>query len=179
MAVNGTLNYGRFMERAMRGVMAQVLGHVAHHGLTGSHYFYITFETGHPGVDIPAWLHERYPEEMMIVLQEWFEDLAVMGDRFRVTLNFSDRPETLVIPFDAVKTFIDPSAKFGLKFDDQDSDEMLVDLDRIEEEFENDTENGAGDGDDGGDGDGHSPSPRGGGPRGSADVVSLDRFRKG
>jgi hypothetical protein len=165
MAKGDTLNYGRYMEKAMRGVMADVLGHVARHGLPGSHYFYITFDTTHPGVDIPAWLRERYPNEMMIVLQEWFEDLAVMGDRFRVTLNFFDQPETLVIPLEAVKTFIDPSAKFGLKFDDHDSDEMLVDLEEIP------------DGDDEPDGDG-GPAPEGEGKHRDADVVSLDRFRK-
>jgi len=179
MITTGKLNYGRFMERAMRGVMAEVLGQVARYGLPGAHYFYITFETGHPGVDIPAWLRERYPQEMMIVLQEWFEDLAVMGDRFRVTLNFSDQPETLVIPFEAVKTFVDPSAKFGLKFDDQASDEMVLDLDEVEIEDSDDDEDDGGDAS--GDGDSRGPGqPEGDGPRGgSADVVSLDRFRKG
>jgi len=164
MPSSKTLNYGRYMEKAMRGVMAEVLGHVARHGLPGAHYFYITFETGHPGVDIPVWLRERYPQEMMIVLQEWFDDLAVMGDRFRVTLNFSNQPETLVVPFDSVKTFIDPSAKFGLKFDDQESNEVARKLDEIatDEPPEDDT----------------PPEPNGSGPRSSADVVSLDRFRK-
>ncbi|MEO1273953.1 MAG: ClpXP protease specificity-enhancing factor SspB, partial [Pseudomonadota bacterium] len=117
-----SINYGRYMERAMRSVMAEVLGQVAREGLGGGHHFYITFETQHPGVDMPGYLKERYPREMMIVLQEWYEDLAVMADRFRVTLNFADQPETLVIPFEAVKTFIDPSVKFGLKFDDQDDE---------------------------------------------------------
>ena len=174
MTGSDTLNYGRYMEKAMRGVMAEVLGHVASHGLPGAHYFYITFEPGHPGVDIADWLRERHPNEMMIVLQEWFEDLAVMDDRFRVTLNFSNQPETLVIPFEAVKTFIDPSAKFGLKFDDHDSDEMVLDLDDIEklEGIENsetpDDEPPEG-----------SPDEPGGDkPRSSADVVNLDRFRK-
>jgi hypothetical protein len=179
MTSTGKLNYGRFMERAMRGVMAEVLGHVAHHGLPGAHYFYITFDTSHPGVDIPDWLRERYPEEMMIVLQEWFQDLAVMGDRFRVTLNFSDQPETLVIPFEAVNTFVDPSAKFGLKFDDQASDELLLELEQVR--IEDSPDDDGDDDDDGGDGgDGGQPrEPDGDGPRSSADVVSLDRFRKG
>jgi hypothetical protein len=159
-----TLNYGRYMEKAMRGVMAEVLGHVARHGLPGTHFFYITFDTSHPGVDIPDWLRERYPSEMMIVLQEWFEDLAVMDDRFRVTLNFSNTPETLVIPFEAVKTFIDPSVKFGLKFDDQESDEMMLDLEVVPTEEPPD--------------DDKPPKPDKKAPRSSADVVSLDRFRK-
>lgn len=154
------INYGRYMERAMRGVMAEVLGQVAEHGLPGGHHFYITFDTSHPGVDIPPFLRDRYPREMMIVLQEWFDDLAVMGDRFRVTLNFSNNPETLVVPFAAVKTFIDPSVKFGLKFDDQENE---------------DDEDDAPGGDTGPDGPDDEPPP----PRGPADVVSLDRFRKG
>ena len=168
MTGSDRLNYGRYMEKAMRGVMAEVLGHVAEHGLPGAHYFYITFETEHPGVDIADWLRERYPNEMMIVLQEWFDDLAVMDDRFRVTLNFSNQPETLVVPFESVKTFIDPSAKFGLKFDDHDSDEMVLDLDDIEDSDAPDDEPPEG-----------SPDgPGGGKSHSSADVVNLDRFRK-
>jgi len=171
MTSSKTLNYGRYMEKAMRGVMAEVLGQVARQGgLPGEHYFYITFETRHPGVDIADWLRERYPDEMMIVLQEWFEDLAVMGDRFRVTLNFSDQPETLVIPFESVKTFVDPSAKFGLKFDDQDSEAIMRDLDVDADAGDEDPDDEPPAAPDGGAGDDK--------PRGSADVVNLDRFRK-
>ena len=173
MTGSNTINYGHYMEKAMRGVMAEVLGHVAEHGLPGEHYFYITFDTTHPGVDIADWLRERYPEEMMIVLQEWFADLAVMDDRFSLTLNFSNQPETLVIPFEAVKTFVDPSAKFGLKFDDQESDSMLLDLSDIEASNGQEDNDGAETtDDDNGDG------PGGATPPSSADVVSLDRFRK-
>ena len=157
-------DYGRYMEKAMRGVMAEVLGYVARHGLPGEHYFYITFDTAHPGVDIADWLRERYPSEMMIVLQEWFDDLAVMGDRFRVTLNFSNRPETLVIPFAAVKTFIDPAAKFGLKFDEHASEDMVLELDEPGDGRER-AEDQPGDPDDDK-------------PQGTGEVVSLDRFRK-
>ena len=100
-------------ERLSRA-MAEVLGSVAKRGLPGAHHFYISFDTTHPGVDIPAYLRERHPKEMMIVLQDWFDDLAVMGDRFRVTLNFANRPETLVIPLDAVKTFVPPNTPAGV-----------------------------------------------------------------
>ena len=167
MTDGSEINYGRFMERAMRSVMAEVLGQVAEHGLPGGHHFYITFDTTHPGVDIPGFLHDRYPREMMIVLQEWFDDLAVMGDRFRVTLNFSNKPETLVVPFEAVKTFIDPSVKFGLKFDDQD------------EEDEDETESAAPAPSAAEDGPGDDEPPGGGSGQGRGEVVSLDRFRKG
>ncbi len=162
MPADQGLNYGQLMQKAMRGMMAEVLGYVAENGLPGEHHFYIGFDTQHPGVDIPEWLHETYPEEMTIVLQEWFEDLAVTADRFTVTLNFSDRAQTLVIPFDAVQTFVDPSVKFGLKFDAQEAlDDDVPDLPEDDEPEDKEPEGvGAGASDQG------------------ADVVSLDKFRK-
>lgn len=167
MTVSHRLNYGQLMQRAMRRMMAEVLAIVAEDGLPGDHHFYISFETEHPGVDIPDWLRESYPEEMTIVLQEWFDDLAVTPDRFSVTLNFSNRPETLVIPFAAVRTFVDPSVKFGLKFDAHEAGESELDaLIPAEEEEEPPRSAPA---------DERPPrKPEGG----SADVVSLDRFRK-
>ena len=155
-----SLNYGQLMQKAMRTMMADVLAQVAEHGLPGEHHFYISFETNHPGVDIPDWLRDTYPDEMTIVLQEWFADLAVTSDRFSVTLNFSDQAQTLVIPLEAVRTFVDPSVKFGLKFDGHEADEGEV--------FEpEDTEPYAPEDDDDSDD-----------TTATADVVSLDKFRK-
>ena len=164
------LNYGHLMQRAMRRMMAEVLGTVAENGLPGNHHFYISFETSHPGVDIPDWLHEAHPDEMTIVMQDWFDDLAVTPDRFSVTLNFSNRTETLVIPFAAVRTFVDPSVKFGLKFDAHEAGEAELDAllpdDDEEQSFEAD------------EGPDERPAARKREPGSSADVVSLDRFRK-
>ncbi|MCI4663712.1 MAG: ClpXP protease specificity-enhancing factor SspB [Neomegalonema sp.] len=143
------LNYGRMMQRAMQGLVAEALSIVAEHGLPGEHHFYISFMTSHPGVDIPDWLRERHPEEMMIVLQFEFNDLAVTKDRFSVGLSFDNKPVTLVVPFDAVLQFADPSAEFGLRFDPTDAqpDDEEEEDDAPEEKKE-------------------------------ADVVSLDAFRK-
>lgn len=165
MAGPDTLNYGQLMQKAMRRMTAEVLGQVAEHGLPGEHHFYISFETNHPGVDIPEWLRETYPEEMTIVLQDWFADLAVTNDRFSVTLNFSDQPQALVIPLDAIRTFVDPSVKFGLKFDAYEADEM-------DAEFSDENiavEPGEDDIDE---------TPEAVSSETSADVVSLDNFRK-
>jgi len=162
MAARKGFDYGRLMQRALRGLMAEVLGEVAENGLPGAHHFYIGIDTTHPGVDMPAWLHDAHPERMTIVLQEWFADLAVLGDRFQVTLNFNNRPETLVIPFDAVETFIDPSSKFGLKFDDYDTDGA---------EFAPDATHAP-------TAPADAPAPEGDRPDGSATIVSLDSFRK-
>ena len=149
-------HYGQLMHKAMRGLMIEVLEHVAENGLPGAHHFFISFDTNHPGVDMPAYLHDRYPESMTIVLQDWFDDLTVMADRFTVTLNFNDTPERLVIPLMAVKTFVDPSAEFGLRFDGHDDDDppgAQAETEPLEEK---------------------QAEP----PASSGDVVSLDKFRK-
>ncbi len=167
------LNYGQLMQKALRGLMAEVLGQVAEHGLPGEHHFYIGIDTTHPGVDMADWLKGRYPREMTIVLQGWFEDLAVLGDRFQVTLNFSNQLETLVIPFAAVQTFIDPSVKFGLKFDEDEGGDgtAIPSLEHAAEEIGPETDRTTESGPENGDDD-----PGGGGS--SADVVRLDKFRR-
>lgn len=112
----------------MQRLMAEALTLVAEHGLPGDHHFYITLITSHPGVDMPEWLRERFPEEMVIVIQHEFQGLAVTQDRFSVTLSFNSRLATLVVPFDAVAQFADPSAEFGLRFDPSSADETHEDF---------------------------------------------------
>ncbi len=164
----GEIDYGQMMQRAMRGLMAEALGVFAENGPPGAHHFYVTVDTRHPGVDIPDWLRERYPREITIILQHEFRDLAVATDRFTVTLSFSDRPATLVIPLDAVKTFVDPSVEFGLRFDpigeDDDEDETTPEV-KDPAETQDFAIAAASSGD--------SPPPDGAG-----EVVSLDAFRK-
>jgi hypothetical protein len=53
---------------------------------------------------------------MTIVLEHQFWDLEVAEDHFAVTLSFQSRPERLIIPFEAITAFTDPSCKFGLQF---------------------------------------------------------------
>jgi hypothetical protein len=113
-----SINYGQLINKAFRSVMVEVLSQVARDGLPGKHHFFITFDTTHPGVDMAPALQSRYPKEMTIVLQEWFEDLAVMKDRFSVTLSFGDVPQSIVVPFEAIKTFVDPSVEIGFRFEE-------------------------------------------------------------
>jgi hypothetical protein len=112
-----SIDYGSLMHRALRGLIHEVLRDVAARGLPGAHHFFITFDTRHPGVKMAAWLKERYPEEMTIVLQHWFEALEAGPEGFSVVLNFGDRPEPLAVPYDAIRTFVDPSVEFGLRFE--------------------------------------------------------------
>ena len=118
-----SIDYGKLMHRAMRGLIQEVLCYVRDNGLPGAHHFFITFDTTHPDLAIADWLRERYPSEMTVVMQHWYDNLEVTDDGFSVTLNFGDRPEPLYIPFDAIRTFVDPSVEFGLRFDGHDEDE--------------------------------------------------------
>ncbi len=154
-----TIDYGKMMHSAMRGLMADLLRKIAKDGLPGEHHFFICFDTNHPGVDIADWLRERYPDEMTIVIQHWFDNLTVLDDRFSITLNFNDAPEPLVVPYDAIKTFVDPSVEFGLRFEEDDETYLeevpespmitIEDDEEIEDE-----------------------------PKKDAEIVSLDSFRK-
>ncbi len=110
------LDYNQLVETALRGAVRDALKRVAEFGLPGNHHFYITFRTDQTGVDIPDYLHERYPEEMTIVLQHQYWGLEAREDEFQVTLSFNKVPEKLVIPYAALTAFADPSVQFGLQF---------------------------------------------------------------
>lgn len=148
------IDYGNLMHRAMRGLIQQVLEDVQENGLPGNHHFFITFDTMHPDVEIADWLSDRYPGEMTVVMQHWFENLDVTDEGFAVTLNFGDQPEPLYIPYDAIKTFVDPSVEFGLRFETQEDEAPEIVEEVPEEEAAAEDEH-------------HD-----------AEIVSLDSFRK-
>ena len=111
------IRYDLLAQDALRGVVRRVLGDVARNGLPGEHHFYVTFGTGAPGVKISDRLRVEHPDEMTIVLQHQFWDLEVTDETFEVGLSFKGIPERLVIPFEAIKGFFDPSVQFGLQFE--------------------------------------------------------------
>ena len=147
-----SIDYGNLMHKAMRGLIQTVLNDVAANGLPGAHHFFITFDTTTDGVEMARWLRARYPGEMTIVVQHWFEGLKVTDEGFCITLNFGNNPEPMVIPFDALRTFVDPSVEFGLRFDTHADDDEDEDDDGPEDD----------------------PTP----PQHDAQIVRLDKFRK-
>jgi hypothetical protein len=154
--VTGTIDYGNLMHRAMRGLIQEVLTGIATDGLPGEHHFFITFDTMHPDVEIADWLSDRYPGEMTVVIQHWFDNLLVTDEGFTITLNFGDNPETLYVPYDSIQTFVDPSVEFGLRFETQDTEPDAPEA-PMDEMVETEAE----------------PEVRQ-----EAEVVSLDKFRK-
>ena len=114
------IRYDVLARDALRGVLRRVLTDAAEHGLPGEHHFFITFLSTADGVKLSPRLLAQYPEEMTIILQHQFWDLVVTEDRFEVGLSFGGIPERLVVPFAAIKSFLDPSVKFGLQFEPSD-----------------------------------------------------------
>ncbi|QUJ77707.1 hypothetical protein KDD17_07080 [Sulfitobacter albidus] len=157
-----TIDYGNLMHDAMRSLIRRVLLDVADNGLPGAHHFFITFDTSHPDAELADWLSDRYPGEMTVVMQHWYDNLEVGEDGFAITLNFGDAPEPLYIPYDAIRTFVDPSVEFGLRFEQQEEDaadtasRKVQDLPQTEAE-ELEVEEA---------------------PEKAAEIVSLDSFRK-
>ncbi len=117
MAEGDPLDYGRLVREALRDVPRQALRVAASEGLPGEHHFYLTFRTPHPGVGLSPGLRARYPDQMTIVLQHQFRDLAVGEDAFSVTLRFGGVLERVHVPFAALVAFADPAAKFALQFE--------------------------------------------------------------
>ncbi|MBV2360912.1 hypothetical protein KUH32_14180 [Thalassococcus sp. CAU 1522] len=157
------IDYGNLMHRAMRGLIETVLRDVQARGLPGDHHFFITFDTTHPDAELADWLSDRYPDEMTVVMQHWFDKLEVTDEGFSVTLNFGDDPERLYIPYDAIKTFVDPSVEFGLRFETQEEDD---DNDEDEDPVPPKPTRT------------RQPQPDGKANGKDAQIVQLDRFRK-
>ncbi len=171
------IDYDAKVQDALRGVVRTILRETAEDGLKGDHHFYIAFKTQAEGVDIPAHLKSRFPEEMTIVLQHKFWGLNVEEDFFEVGLSFNQTPEMLKIPFAAIVGFVDPSVQFALQFHDE-SDDGLDETD-LEAEFDDtsheeadnsDTEKVASAA--------SAASAEAAGDNGGDNVVTLDAFRK-
>jgi hypothetical protein len=162
------IRYDVLARDALRGVLRRVLTDAAENGLPGEHHFFITFLSTAPGVKISPRLLAQYPEEMTVILQHQFWDLTVTEDRFEVGLSFNGIPERLVVPFQSIKSFFDPSVQFGLQFEPADGEapaatgtpEEIVPAAVPQPAAEETAEKG------------DKPN------EGGAEVVRLDRFRK-
>jgi hypothetical protein len=110
------IGYQALTDAALRSVVRDALRKIEKTGLIGSHHFYLTFKTQFPGVAIPDFLREQYPDEMTIILQHQFWGLKVKEESFEVTLTFKKLPATLSVPFVALTAFFDPAVQFGLQF---------------------------------------------------------------
>ena len=153
------IDYSALIHEALIGVVREVLCKVAEDGLPGDHHFYLTFKTDHPEVVMPPGLKMRHPETMTIILQHQFWNLSVEEGVFGVTLRFGGSKHQLTIPFEALTSFIDPDAEFGLQLGDSSADEEDEVL-------------GSESGQD------HSSGESGSTTGKTGEVISIDEFRK-
>ena len=175
------IRYDVLAQEALRGVVRKVLQETAKAGLPGEHHFYISFATRHPGVRLSTRMREQYPDEMTIVIQHQYWDLKATDHGFEVGLSFNDVPENLLVPYAAIKGFFDPSVQFGLQFETEVEEEAATGneivplrgdkpLVAVENTADKGSQKASNEGDDAADKDDEAD--------GSAEVVSLDAFRK-
>ncbi len=173
--MNPSINYDKRVQKALKSMVKLILQEVSVEGLPGNHHFYISFATQTENVEVSDWLIEKYPDVMTIIIQNWFADLHVDDNYFSITLNFNNRPEKMIIPFNSLKSFSDPSVDFNIEFTHTETDNNKIPQNLS------------------------SPSKPGGGPKSkelkplgeemktnlvqeeqetSGQVISLDEFRK-
>lgn len=134
------IEYGQIIEDAMRNAVREVLVKVQNNGLQGEHHFVISFLTNDKNVKLSTILKKKFPEEMIIVIQHQFKDLKVNENNFEILLSFDGEYEKLVVSFDSISSFSDPSMNFGVKFNFnmEDSNNEEVDMiDTIKSETKN------------------------------------------
>ena len=108
------INYQEILDKNMKNVLKDILKNIRDNGLLNYNHLYITFLSNHNEVNLPKWLKEKYPEEMTIVIQYEYNDLKVNEKNFSITLSFNDIKSNLIISYDSIISFADPSANFGL-----------------------------------------------------------------
>ncbi len=130
------IDYGQLIDDAMHIIVKRALERVVAEGLPGRHHFFISFVTNFPGVELSDTLRQKYPDEMTVVLQHQFEGLEVLDDCFKVTLSFDGQQEPVVVPFNSLVAFADPSVKFGLQFRHSEEAQLLSEVTELIEDDE-------------------------------------------
>ena len=129
------MNYKVLIETAMLNMVRDILKKVSKDGLPKNHHFLITFFSNSKGVIIPDWMKEKYPDKMTIIIRNWFENLSVSEKQFEISLNFNNNVERLIIPFNSIELFADPSVDFAISFNQVNS------IERSETENDKETNN--------------------------------------
>lgn len=156
------LDYRLWIAESLRHVVRRALEQVAAEGLPPEHHFLVSFASGAPGVVLPAFLRERYPDEITVVLENQFWDLVADEEGFSVTLAFAGSRQRVFAPWPAVTAFADPEAQLALRFVPAEEDPAADEPEAVPAGGDETVE----------------PPPGAGPGRGGAEVVRLDRFRR-
>ena len=121
------INYSQILKKNMLNVFRDVLKNIQVNDLQEGHHLYITFQTDVKKVVIPDWLKAKHPKEMTIIVQYEYWNFKVKNDSFNIGLSFNDIKVDITVPFDAVISFADPYANFGLKLINEEINKKLSD----------------------------------------------------
>ena len=121
------INYYQILKKNMLNVFRDVLKNIEVNGVKKGHHLYITFRTDVKKVVIPDWLKAKHPKEMTIIIQYEYWNFKVRNDSFNIGLSFNDIKADITVPFDAVISFADPYANFGLKLINEEINKKLSD----------------------------------------------------
>mgnify|MGYP003329697876 CR=1 FL=1 len=108
------IEYQKILDKNMLNVFKDILKNIKDNGLSNNNHLYITFLTNYKNVELPNWLKQKYPQEMTIIVQYEYYDLEINKNDFSITLSFGDIKTNLKINYNAIVSFADPSANFGL-----------------------------------------------------------------
>ena len=108
------IEYQKILDKNMLNVLKDILKNIKDNGLSNNNHLYITFLTNHKNVELPNWLKQKYPQEMTIIIQYEYYDLEINKNNFSITLSFDDIKTNLKINYNAIVSFADPPANFGL-----------------------------------------------------------------
>tara|TARA_B100001057_G_scaffold434330_1_gene463901 strand:+ start:8899 stop:9330 length:432 start_codon:yes stop_codon:yes gene_type:complete len=108
------IEYQKILDKNILNVLKDILIKIKDNGLSNNNHLYITFLTNHTNVELPNWLKQKYPREMTIIIQYEYYDLEINKNDFSITLSFGDIKTNLKINYNAIVSFADPSANFGL-----------------------------------------------------------------
>ena len=109
------INYDLILNENIKNVLKDILINIRDNGLSNNNQLYITLLTNQKKIKIPQWIVEKYPRELTILIQYEYYDLIVKDNFFVITLSFNDIKTTIEIDYDAIISFADPSANFGMK----------------------------------------------------------------
>lgn len=109
-------DYEHLTAMSLLALVRSVLREVQVNGMPKKSKIVLAFNTRHPGVKMDQVLRSQYQDAMTIMLDQWWDNLDVGAGAFGVTLNFNDVGRHIVIPFDALISFYDEGADFGIGF---------------------------------------------------------------
>ena len=108
-------DYQSLMRQGMLDLIKNILRKTRDEGLVAEQHFFINFSTSSNEVVMSQRLKDQYPDEMTIIVKNWYADLEVTEDHFSITLNFGNVPENMRIPYQAINSFSDPSVNFTIR----------------------------------------------------------------